>query len=60
VVVALQLEALQLAVVQPEDRMRIASELLASLDGPPDADWDEAQHFGLDDILRPNDLRRPA
>lgn len=40
--------------------MRIASELPASLDGPPDADWDEAQHFGLDDILRPNDLRRPA
>lgn len=25
-----------------EDRVRIATELLASLDGPPDADWDEA------------------
>lgn len=25
-----------------EDRVKIASEVLASLDGPPDADWDEA------------------
>ena len=25
-----------------DDRVRIATELLASLDGPPDADWDES------------------
>ena len=25
-----------------EDRVRIATEVLASLDGPPDADWDAA------------------
>ncbi len=25
-----------------EDRVRIATELLASLDGPADADWDDA------------------
>lgn len=25
-----------------EDRVKIASEVLASLDGPPDADWDDA------------------
>ncbi|MBX3275627.1 MAG: addiction module protein [Sandaracinaceae bacterium] len=25
-----------------EDRVKLASEVLASLDGPPDADWDEA------------------
>ena len=31
-----------------EDRVRIATELLASLDGPPDADWDEAWAAELD------------
>ena len=25
-----------------QDRVRIATEVLASLDGPPDADWDKA------------------
>ena len=25
-----------------QDRVRIATEVLASLDGPPDADWDQA------------------
>jgi hypothetical protein len=25
-----------------DDRVKIASEVLASLDGPPDADWDDA------------------
>lgn len=31
-----------------EDRAHIATELLASLDGPPDADWDEAWLAELD------------
>ena len=35
-----------------EDRVRIATELLASLDGPPDADWDEAWATDLESRQR--------
>ena len=31
-----------------EDRAHIATELIASLDGPPDADWEEAWLAELD------------
>ena len=31
-----------------EDRVRIATEVLASLDGPPDADWDAAWEAELE------------
>ncbi len=39
------------------DRVRIATEVLASLDGPPDAGWDEAWLAELDSRVRAAEAR---
>ena len=38
-----------------EERLELASELLASVDGPPDVGWDEAWRLELDARLREAD-----